>query len=194
MLATYYPEIHNRQCPMCGFTPDTVSHVMSSCISFRTMYIERHDRTVNHIATEVSKLPAYRDFIILNNKLVTPAIFNINHFADNIQCNKPDIFLVNHNLKLAFIIEVSHPFDAFIDICYKSKFDKYFPLCLAIQDLGYECKTIVLIIGALGIVHKHFVPGLKKLGFNNIVAKALARYISISSMIGSRRVWRRRVR
>ena len=194
MLNIYYPDVHDKKCPMCGFIPDTASHVLSSCQSFRTMYIERHDRTVNHLENELTKLPKYANYTVMNNKLVTPAVFNKNEFNQCVQFNKPDIFLVSHETKVAYIVEISHPFDAFIDKCYNSKFDKYFPLCLAIQDFGYECKIIVLVAGALGIVHKHFVPGLRILGFNNVVAKAIAKYVSISSMIGSRRVWRRRMR
>ena len=36
--------------------------------------------------------------------------------------------------------------------------------------------------------------GLKRLGMSQIRAKAIAKYLSVSSMIGSYRVWRRRWR
>jgi hypothetical protein len=136
----------------------------------------------------------YKTFIIKNNKLVTTAMFSITEFDMTITHNIPDIFMIDHANKVVFIVEVSHPFDAFIETCYQSKFNKYMPLNLVIQGLSYRCQTIVLIIGSLGIVHRHFVPGLVKLGLKKTVAKAIAKFLSISCMIGSRRVWRRRRR
>ena len=62
------------------------------------------------------------------------------------------------------------------------------PLCLNVQNAGHRCTVIVLVIGALGLVHKRYVPGLQKLGFSKPVGKAIAKYLSISSMIGSRRI------
>ncbi len=107
---------------------------------------------------------------------------------------KPDIVVIDDANKKVFVIEISNPYDAFINVCYEGKFNKYMPLCLDIQNCNYQCTIVVLIIGALGLVHKRFVPGLKLLGLSTVRSKAIARYLSISAMIGSRRVWRRRVR
>ena len=60
------------------------------------------------------------------------------------------------------LTEISVPFDAHLDICYKNKFNKYFPLSVEINALGYRTQIIVLVIGALGNVHKKFLSGLKK--------------------------------
>ena len=103
-------------------------------------------------------------------------------------------FLIDNEAFMCTIVEVAVPFDAFVNECYQHKFDKYMPLCLNVQNTGHRCSVIVLVIGALGLVHKRYVPGLQKLGFSKPVGKAIAKYLSISSMIGSRRVWRRRRR
>ena len=192
MLSIYYPNLHNKRCPACDFSPDTTSHIMSSCPAFRNMYIERHDRAVNHLYDQLKRIKG-SCIKILNNKCVSGQLFACNQF-NNVQFNKPDITLIDSVNREAFIVEVSHPFDAFINVCYQHKFDKYMPLGLEIQNSGYRCTVIVLVIGALGLVHGRYVSGLIKLGFSKSVAKAIAKYLSISSMIGSRRVWRRRQR
>ncbi len=193
LLSIYYPQKYNNTCPMCGFTPDTASHILSSCQAFRGMYIERHDRSVDHIYDQINNHRLHLNSTVVRNKLVTPQMLNVEQF-DNHVLNKPDIFVYDTETKEAFIIEISHPFDAFIQVCYQHKFDKYMPLCLEIQSKGYKCTIIVLIIGSLGFVHKRYISGLCKIGFNSHSAKAISKFLSVSSMIGSRRVWTRRRR
>ena len=41
---------------------------------------------------------------------------------------KPDIVTIDYEMKEVKIIEISTPFDAFIDNTYQSKFEKYFLL------------------------------------------------------------------
>ena len=188
MLSTYYPRVHENACPACGFRPDTTSHILCNCPVFRGMYIERHDRTVDLIHQQLSRLPG-RHF---QNKIIDGSLFNAETF--NIPHNKPDIAIINDSAKHAYIIEISNPFDAFINECYDLKFSKYTPLCNSIQNIDYRCTVIVLIIGCLGLVHKRCVKGLQILGMSKARAKALAKYISVSAMIGSRRIWRRRRR
>ena len=48
------------------------------------------------------------------------------------------------------------------------------PLCLQIQDCDYQCTIIVLVIGSLGLLHRHFVKGLEKAR-----SKAVAKYLSV---------------
>ena len=156
------------------------------------MYIERHDRAVNHLFEQIKRVKCSESIVLLNNRVITGQRYGTDDFAAD--HNKPDITIIDHNSKETFIIEVSHPYDLFIEECYKHKFDKYMPLCMDVQEAGHRCTIIVLVIGALGLVHRRYVPGLQKLGFSKTVAKAIAKYLSLSSMIGSRRVWRRRRR
>jgi hypothetical protein len=118
----------------------------------------------------------------------------VNSFDTDVVHNKPDMCFVDTQNKEAIIVEISHPFDSFLEVCYQNKFNKYLPLCTAIQAQLYKCTIVVLIVGSLGTVHHRFVPGLIKFGISKTVAKALAKFIGISAMIGSRRVWRCRRR
>ena len=105
---------------------------------------------------------------------------------------KPDLCVIDHKNSKAFIIEISNPFDTFIEDCYNFKFHKYMQLCFNLCDTGFDTKTVVLVIGSLGTVHRRVVPGLSLLGLSTKQSKYLARYLSVSAMIGSRRAWARR--
>jgi hypothetical protein len=90
------------------------------------------------------------------------------------------------------LVEVAVPFDAFVDDCYASKFNRYFPLCQKIADTGYQCRIIVLIVGSLGNLHNRFANGLRLTGICGRRARAIAKYCSVSAMIGSRIIWKQR--
>ena len=113
-------------------------------------------------------------------------------FASN--CNKPDICLIDHENRKCKLVEVSIPFDSHIDLTYRKKFEKYFPLSLEVNELGFQTEIIILIIGSLGNVHHKFQTGLKHIGLCNTEAKYLAKYCSISAIIGSKNIWNLRCR
>ena len=91
-------------------------------------------------------------------------------------------------------VELSVPFDRFIDLCYQHKFNKYLELCNKCNELGYHTRIIILIIGPLGLVHNKFVNGLKVIGLTTSKAKAIAKYVSASAQIGSYLCWSCRMR
>ena len=68
------------------------------------------------------------------------------------------------------------------------------PLCVENDNLGYRTETVVLVIGSLGNVHTRFISGLIKLGVSRVEAKFLAKYLSVSAIIGSFQVWKARCR
>ena len=73
-----------------------------------------------------------------------------------------------------------------------TKVMKYQALVNTISELGYRCRLLVFIFGSLGHVHKLVVRGLRLLGMPKKEAKRLAKYCSVSAIIGSRHIWRRR--
>ena len=95
---------------------------------------------------------------------------------------------------VVYITEISIPYDGFLKQCYQSKFDKYFPLALELNDLGFQTQIIILIIGSTGLVHHRFTSGLIKLGIGKSESKFLTQYCSISASIGSFKVWKSRCR
>ena len=133
---------------------------------------------------------------VLKDCHVKPNMFDNETMTDHFTttATRPDIVIINREEKTAFIIEISTPYDAFMDKCYNGKFNKYFPLSLEINTLGFQTKIIVLIIGSLGHVHKKFTNGLKLIGFSNYESKFLAKYYSTSVIIGSYKIWKERCR
>ena len=104
------------------------------------------------------------------------------------------IVLIDDENKSVIITEISVPFDVFIGQCFQSKFDKYFPLCCEINELGYHTEIVVLILGSLGHVHKKFVSGLMKNNITKTEAKFITNFCSVSAMMGSFFAWKQRCR
>ena len=61
---------------------------------------------------------------------------------------------------------------------------------MELNDLGYRSKIFVFIIGSRGHVHRRFVSGLKNIGFSLTESEYLAKYLSISVIIGSYKIWK----
>ena len=159
------------------------------------MYSKRHDRLVNHIHQQITAFQP--NLTVYNNQIVTAEMFNSesNELYSHLEHRKPDLIAIDHRNRKVFIVEISCPFDAFVNQCYQTKFDYYLPLSELINvDTDYTSKIIVIIIGSTGCVHKKVTTGLKMFGISARKSKAIARYLSLSAAIGSNIVWRMRVR
>ena len=183
---TYYPNTYSRSCPLCQFHTDTNSHALNGCSKLKGLYIERHDRCVQVLRRELEENVLTEFCEIYENQTVS-----LDGLSVAGPC-KPDLCIIDHLNSVAFIIEIANPFDTFIDKCYEHKFHKYMPLCLTLNEAGFFTKIIVLIIGSLGTVHRRFGKGLMLLGLSKRKSKSLTKYLSLSVMIGSRRIWARR--
>jgi len=164
-------------------------------MNFHEMYIRRHDRIVNHIDQQISTIRP--EFTVHNNKIITSEMFHSqsHNLYLNLEHRKPDLLAIDHQNKTAFIVEVSVPFDAFVNQCYQTKFDYYRPMCdLISRDTEYSCKIIVIIIGSTGCVHSKVCTGLRMLGIDTRRSKAIAKYMGLSAAIGSKIIWEMRVR
>ena len=100
--------------------------------------------------------------------------------------------IIDEESREVFLLEVGCTFDTSLEEAFLTKQLKYHPLVQSITQLGYRCQLIVFIFGSLGHVHRLVVRGLRILGLTKCRAKQLAKYCSISSIIGSRSIWRRR--
>ena len=193
LLHKYYPNTYSKSCKICNNPSDTVSHIMNGCMEYKNLYSARHDRIVNHIRDEIKKTHPHVE--VVNNKIITGELFDSSTDFNIIHHRKPDIFMYDKQTMKAYIVEISIPFDAFVDKCYQTKFNYYQPLNELISlDTNYSCKTIIIIIGSLGCIHKRVTTGFKRLGFSSRKSKSIAKYLSISAMIGSNIVWKMRTR
>ena len=160
----------------------------------KTINQKRHNRVIELIFSKVNS--ANQNKVVLKDTPLKPSLFfstnQNNTFSTD--STRPDIVTIDADQKYATIIEVSIPFDGHMSKTFQSKFDKYFPLSLEINDLGFRTDIIVLVVGSLGHVHSRFIPGLLKNKINKSEAKFLARYCSTSAMLGSFFAWRQRCR
>ena len=192
LLHTYFPTTFQKQCQRCGFFTETVSHILNSCRENKNSIQKRHNRIAEIVCRSVMEVNTNATSIA--DKILTPALFtsSADNAFSNITHTRPDLCVIDHANNKCLLIEVSVPFDAFVEDCYTNKFNKYLPLCQKIGELGFQCKTLVLVVGSLGSVHSRFSSGLKMAGIPAHRAKAIARYCSISAMIGSRIIWKQR--
>jgi hypothetical protein len=119
------------------------------------------------------------EVVRLKDQIVKPTHFDQNsadHFFVNVRNTRPDLCVIDHKERTCLLVELAVPFDTFINDCYQHKFDKYFPLCQRISDMSYQCRIIVLVIA----------------GVHASRAKAIAKYCSVSAMIGSKIIWKQR--
>ena len=178
-----------KHCRLCGFPSDTASHVLNGCTKIKNMYQKRHDRMVNLIHDKVVG-KRKSDTVVLKDTFITPDKFDSHLPNFEHPHTRPDIVCIDKKSRTATIIEVAVPFDAHMDKTYKHKFDKYYPLSLEINQLDYSTRIVVLIVGSLGNVYTRFVSGLKLLNLSHTDAKFMARYCSVSAMIGSHMTWK----
>ena len=133
--------------------------------------------------------------MLYKHSTVKPSMFSLcndDSVFSNISANTPDVIVVNETHKEVFILEVGCTFDYSLEEAFLTKVLKYNQLEQTIAQLGYRCKLLVFIFGSLGHVHKLVVRGLQMAGLTKRRAKQLARYCSVSAIIGSRSIWRRR--
>jgi hypothetical protein len=183
LLSLYYPNQYTKRCTLCNHPTETVSHVLNGCTKYQAYYQSRHNRIVDIIAHHIQTRNGSKQ--ILKDTCLTPQLFDSGDASFVTNAIRPDITLINRIDHEVFIIEVAVPFDAHIDVCYATKFEKYMPLCLEINSIVFFCRIVVFVFGSLGHVHSKVVPGMKILGIPAYTGKWLARYLSVSAAIGS---------
>ncbi len=143
------------------------------------MYIARHDRIVDLIVKDISNhvSPLVR---VYKHSSVKPSMFqylnNTSEMFSDLSANTPDVGTFDSSMEEAFMTKVI----------------KYQPLLNIISEIGYRGRLLVFIFGSLGHTHRLVVRGLQQLGMPKKRAKHLAKYCSLSAVIGSRHIWRRR--
>ena len=195
-LSIWFP---NTQVPHCLHhtteqVTETLSHILVGCFAYKGMYIARHNRIVDLIVKDISHhFPA--SVKMYTNACVNASMFHLcnnqNAFSQ-LSANTPDVVVVDEESREVSVLEVACTFDTSLEEAFMTKVMKYQALVDTISELGYRCRLLVFIFGSLGHVHKLVVRGLRLLGMPKKEAKRLAKYCSVSAIIGSRHIWRRR--
>ena len=196
-LSIWYPRSHSPLCIHHGEEQviESMSHILNGCHFYKGLYVSRHDRVVDIISGDLPSLfPS--DVSIYKNCIVKQGMFSrgveeMSVFSD-LNATRPDMLIIDESSMNVHIIEVGCCFDSTLEEAFLTKLVKYQPLVQQITGLGYKCQYLVLIFGSLGHVHRLAIRGLMMVGFTKARAKQIAKYCSISCIIGSRHIWRRR--
>ncbi|KAI9541250.1 hypothetical protein NQZ68_032254 [Dissostichus eleginoides] len=158
---------------------------------FKNAAVARHDRIVDIVSDAVQNiLPS--SAAMYKHTRVLPEWFGFtNDVFANIP-NTPDVVLVDTDHREVLILEVGCAFDLYMDQAFQDKYIKYQPLLDVITSFGYKCRYSILIFGSLGHVYKYTMIGLRIAGMSKRKAKPIVKYCSVSAIIGSLAVWRRR--
>merc|ERR1712055_1042771 len=173
---------------------ETVAHILNGCSHYKGLYIARHDRLVDMVSDKIREVQERTTKMYKHSTVKLDWFDHNDTHVNSLQDipNTPDIVFINENRKTATIFEIGCPFDLYMDTCFTSKLMKYQPLVERIMALGYNCQLIILVFGSLGHVHKLVLRGLQLGGLQKTNAKKLAKYCSVSAIIGSLSIWRRR--
>ena len=128
---------------------------------------------------------------VVRQQLFSRCFAETSVFTD-LNATRPDVTIIDENNRNMFILEVGCCFDSSLEEAYSTKLVNYYPLVQQISGLGYKSQYLVLIFISLGHVHRPVIGGLRMGGFTKARAKHLAKYCSISSIIASRHICRRR--
>ena len=197
-LSLWYPNTFSPHCLHHANIPtiESLSHILNGCHVYKGMYISRHDRIVDLLVKNMLLYIPPSSVKVHTHTRVSPDMFilcnnEVDNFS-NVTANTPDVIVVNEESREVTILEVGCTFDYSLEEAFLAKVLKYQLLKNEIEQLGYNCKLLVFIFGSLGHVHRLVVRGLQTAGIPKPKAKALAKFCSISVIIGSRHIWRRR--
>ncbi|VVC35240.1 Reverse transcriptase domain [Cinara cedri] len=125
----------DRRCRRCGYTTESLSHVVDHCMRYTALYMARH----NSIVARIKKAAGTRFQVIAENTTI------------GTQKLRPD--LVIKRGKTVLIIDVTVPFDnrmAAFEVAARSKKEKYEQLRAELASEHGAAEVVPFIVGALG--------------------------------------------
>ena len=170
---------------------ESTAHITNGCHAYKDLYIARHDRIVDIVSDAVHNIMPASAALYKHSRVLPDWFGSAGDVFANIP-NTPDVVFVDTSHKQVLMLEVGCVFDLYMDQAFEEKYVKYQPLLETITSFGYTCRYSVLIFGSLGHVHKCTMRGLQITGLTRTRAKQTAKYCSVSAVIGSLAVWRRR--
>ena len=155
----------SAMCRMCGERPETVFHITSECSKIaQTMYKSRHDKVATIIHWKLCEMYGFdradkwyehraKD-VVENQKAKLLWDFSIQ--TDRvIEARRPDITLVDKEMKATWIIDIAVPGDIRVKEKEKEKIEKYQDIALEIRRMWNTSATVVpIVVGSLGMINK----------------------------------------
>lgn len=197
-------EVPDINCRACHKAPETLMHLLSSCGVYAvSAYIHRHNAALRVLYYHI------RHYYGIDETPVLPyAPGDIQSVVENekcriywnysfstlrlIQANKPDIVLLDQQLKAMFIIEFSAPAEVNIARKEEEKRTKYQDLLFQLRRMypEYTVRLVVLVIGSLGGMRSTFLAEIKSIPACQPVAHILAGRMQKAVILGSLRLLR----
>ena len=120
LLNLYYPGTYSKQCARCHFHTETISHILNGCNQNKNAIQKRHNRIAEIITNTLSL--GNRAVIMHKDKPIKPNDFGLAHLNFVTNHTRPDAFITNHEDRSCVLVEVSVPFDSFVQSCHSDKF------------------------------------------------------------------------
>ena len=105
-------------CQLCNHPSETVSHSLNGCTRYKAMYQSSHNRIVDIINNKI--VPIYTNATIVKDSVLKPCNFD-ESYSDSFtsrEC-RPDVVVIDHENRRAYIVEVAVPFDAHLNLTYQ---------------------------------------------------------------------------
>ena len=118
-----------------------------------------------------------------------PSLVELN-LPRNLLCLKSDI-VTKHEMQIK-ILELSCPYDSYLQNTFETKKSKYAPFKDIIKSKGYQCDIIPFIVGSVGLVHGFCYVYLVQLGIPKRQAKGFCKQCSNSNIFFARNIWNTR--
>ena len=107
---------------------------------------------------------------------------------------KPDIVMVNKTTMKCIIVEVTVPYDLYLNYAKNAKVLKYALYCSFLESKNYRTKLMVLCFGSLETIDCDVKSGLEYFKPNAGKLKKLMQWCSISVIVGSKYIWKSQVK
>ena len=133
----------DKRCRRCGYTLETLPHVINHCLPHMTAITNRHNAILDRL-------------VVATHKDLGTAV--VNRTTQEIEVGdqsskKPDLVITNHVTKKVIIIDVTCPFEnrlAAFQTARNLKQTKYGSLTSEMEAEGYSVKLDAFIVGSLG--------------------------------------------
>ena len=186
----------DNKCTLCKTQVEDITHILSSCGKMPSRYYlpMRHDVVAKHVYGTIRKKEKSKPKIDYNGDEFIFVEKNIEYWWNisvktpaKMRHNRLDLIIWNNKDKPCNVVEFSCPADMNVSKKVQEKEDNYGPLLRATQLTYPEYKFMFLpiIVGALGTIPKELLENIKKLGFKDIEASKLLRFIQQKSIVGS---------
>ena len=179
---TGHPEI-DTTCPRYHQAPETLGHILNACTPNAGLMRERHNAILKRLVKAVPR-EAGEKFV---DQKIRDAPGNL----------RPDLVTLNHEEKVATIVDVTIPYEGEVNsfnAARAEKLRKYTPLKEWLSDKGFTVTLHAFIVGALGAWDSTSDEALQALGIGRKYSQLFRKLCVTDAIKGSNVIWKTRTR